>query len=88
MQSSARSADLQALGSRLAAAQQRADARQQLDEGEGLDQVIVGALLQAFDAIVERAAGAEDQDRRADFAVADLLQHLQAVHIGQHAGRE
>ena len=75
---------LQLLGRGLAAPQQRPHARQQLDEGERLHQVIVGALFEAFDAVVERAARAQNQDRRAGLAVADLLQHLQAVHIGQH----
>ena len=75
---------LQALRSGLAAAQESANARQEFDEGEGLDQVIVGALFQAFDAIVERAAGAQDEHRRADFAVADFFEDLQAVHVRQH----
>ena len=75
---------LQLLRRGLAAAQQRAHARQQFHEGEGLHQVIVGALFQALDAVVQRAARAQNQDRRPDLAVADALQHLQAVHIGQH----
>ena len=76
--------DLQAFGGRLAAAEERADARQEFDEGEGFDEVIVGALFEAFHAIVEGAAGAEDQDRRPDLAIADLFEDLKAVHIGQH----
>src|ERR1017187_6355176 len=76
---------LQAFGGGLAAAQQSADAGQELDEGEGLDQIIVGALFQALDAILEGAAGAQDQYRRPGFAVADLFQNLQTVHVGEHA---
>ena len=55
------------------------------DEGEGLHQVVVGALFQALDAIVQRAARAQDQHRGTNFAIADFFQHLKAVHIGQHA---
>src|ERR1039457_6095880 len=71
-------------GGGLAAAQEGADAGQEFDEGEGLDEVIVGALFQAFDAIVEGAAGAQDEHRGADFAVADFFEDLEAVHVGQH----
>ena len=74
---------LQLLRSGLAAAQQSPHARQQFDEGEGLDQVIVGPLFQALDAILQAAAGAEDEDRRAERAVADLPQHLQSVDVGK-----
>ena len=84
MQSSEQVAHLQPFGRGLAAAQQRAHAGQQFDEGEGLDQIIVGAQFQALDAIVHGVARAQDQHRRADFAIADLLQHAEAVHVGQH----
>src|ERR1035441_4516563 len=76
---------LKAFGGGLTAAQQGADAGQEFDKFEGLDQVIGGALLQAFDAILERAAGAQDQHRRTHLAVADFFQNLETVHIGQHA---
>src|SRR5439155_12301167 len=49
-------ADLQALRCGLAAAQKRADARQQFHKGEGFDKVIVRALLEALHTIVEPAA--------------------------------
>src|ERR1035441_7247677 len=75
---------LQAFGGGLAAAQQGADAGQELDEGEGLDEIIVGALFQALDAILEGAASAQDQHWGAGFAVANLFQNLQTVHVGQH----
>src|SRR5712691_1268667 len=64
--------NLQALGSRLAAAQQRTNAGEQLYKSERFDQVIVSALFQALDTIVERTAGAEDQDWRTDLAVTDF----------------
>jgi hypothetical protein len=47
------------------AAQQRLDARQQLARLEGLGQVVVGADLQAEDAVHRLAAGAEHQQRQA-----------------------
>ena len=75
---------LELFGRRLAAAQQGAHAGQQLHEGEGFHQVVVGALFEALDAVIERAARAQNQHRRPGLAVADFLQHLEPVHIGQH----
>ena len=49
-----------------------------------MTEIIVGAELQTFDAIVDGVARAQDQDRRAGLAVADFLQHREAVHVGQH----
>src|SRR5690348_9639315 len=68
---------LKALWGRLAAAQQCPNARQKLDECEGLDKIIVGAELQPLDAIFHRVAGAENQNRWAHLAVSYLLQNLQ-----------
>ncbi len=76
--------DLQLLRRGLAAAQKRPDASQEFYKCEGLGEVIVRAEFQAFDAIVHRSTGAQDQNRRPDFARPDTLQHLHAVHIGQH----
>ena len=47
------------------AARQRADACFQFVEVEGLGQVVVGAAVQAEDAVTHRAARGEDQHRRA-----------------------
>ena len=77
-------ADLEALRRRLAAAEQRAHAGQQFDEGEWFDQVVVGAAFEAFDAVVDSIARAEDQDRRTGLAIANLLQQFEAVHVGEH----
>jgi len=55
---------LQLFRHRLAAPQQRPHARQQLDKRKGFHQVVVGALFEALDAVIEAAAGAQDQDRR------------------------
>jgi hypothetical protein len=46
---------------RLAAAQQRLHARQQFGEGEGLDEVVVRALLQALHAVFDLVARGEHQ---------------------------
>ena len=83
MQSSDRSPTCSRSGRGLAAAQQNPHAGQQFDEREGLDEIIVGAAFQALHAIVHGIARAQDQHRRADLAVADLLQHGQAVHVRQ-----
>ncbi|CAM5502499.1 hypothetical protein SSTU70S_00928 [Stutzerimonas stutzeri] len=69
----------------LAAAQHRFDAGDQLGQGEGLDQVVVGASLEPLDAIGQRIAGGEHDDRRvAPRIVAQALAHLIAVDTGQH----
>src|SRR3954471_18929570 len=64
------------------AAQQRAHPRQQLLALEGLDEVVVGAGVQALDARLERVAGGEHEDR--DVAVgAQAPGDVDAVHAGQ-----
>ena len=67
-------------------AQDRLDPQDQLPGGEGLDHVVVGAELQADDAVHLLGLGGEHEDR--DVAHRDaLLQQpadLQAVHAGQH----
>src|SRR5579883_1661012 len=73
------------LGDRLAAAEQRLQPRQQLDEGERLDQVIVAAGTQAAHAIVDLAERADDEEGRGDAVIAQLAHHREAVDIGQHA---
>jgi hypothetical protein len=45
------------------AAHERIDAREQLFDVEGLDQVIVGALLQAFDLVLPRRTRGQDEHR-------------------------
>ncbi len=77
-------AHLQPFRSGLAAAQQSAHPRQQLDEGKRLHQIVVGAAFEALYPIVNRIARAQDAYRRAHLAVANLLQHLQTVHVRQH----
>jgi hypothetical protein len=43
------------------AAQQHADASQELTKGERLDQIVVGALVQAADAVAQVAPGGQQQ---------------------------
>jgi hypothetical protein len=43
---------------------QRPDARHQLAEVEGLDEVVVGAGIEALDAIGRRVARGQHQERR------------------------
>ena len=74
----------QRLGRR--AAQQRLDARQQLARLEGLGQVVVGAQLEADDAVDGLAARGEHQQRQAARAGvgAQLAREVEAVAVGQH----
>jgi hypothetical protein len=68
-----------------AAAQQRLEAGEQLLEREGLGQVVVGAGLEARDAVVDRVASGEHQHRRAVAGVAQAAADLEAVEPGhQH----
>ena len=67
---------------RRAAAQQRAQPREQLVALEGLDEVVVGAGVEALHARLDGVAGGEHQDRH----VAVLAQppaHLHAVQLRQ-----
>jgi D-alanyl-D-alanine carboxypeptidase/D-alanyl-D-alanine-endopeptidase (penicillin-binding protein 4) len=66
-----------------AAPLQRAHARQQFIDVEGLDQVIVGAGVQPRDALRRGVARREHQHRRGAAAGAQVAQHLQPVHAGQ-----
>ena len=71
---------------RRAAPQQGAHAREQLVALERLDEIVVGARVEALDASVDGVAGGEDQDR--DVAVlAQPPAHLDPVELGQGRGR-
>ncbi|MOA31547.1 hypothetical protein D3C78_1527100 [compost metagenome] len=65
------------------AAQQRTDARLQLREFEGLDQVVVGAGVQPGDAIFHAVQRGQQQDRQRRLVHAHVAQHLQAALAGQ-----
>ena len=64
-------------------AQQRADARRELVELERLDEVIVGAGVEARDAIGDRIARGEDQHRARVAAPAHRGEHVEAVAARQ-----
>ena len=68
-----------------------AHARQQFAKLVGLDQVVVGADVQAGDPVVQAVAGGEHQHRRVVALAARLAQDLDAIALGQaqieqHAG--
>ena len=66
----------------LAAAQQGLDAGTELLDAERLRQVVVGAAGEAPDLLVLEVVGGQDQHRHLG-EVADALEHLPAVHLGQ-----
>ncbi len=63
-----------------AAAQQGADAGEQLVQLERLDQVVVGARVQAGDPVADRVAGGEHQDRGGVPRTPDAAGRGQPVH--------
>src|SRR5262249_32930790 len=65
------------LGPAAGAAHQRVDARQQFLDVERLDQIVVGAVLQALDLVLPARARGQDQDRE---ALAGIAQFLDQVH--------
>ena len=69
----------------VAAPAQRLDARQQLDEGERLDHIVVAAGAQAPHPVVDLAERADDQDGRGDAAGAQLTHDGDAVDVRKHA---
>ena len=62
------------------ATQQGVDTRRHLIQVEGLRHVIVRARAQALDAIRDRVAGGEEEDRQLRVASTQALQRLQAIH--------
>ena len=76
-------ADLERGGAaRRPAAQQRPDPRQQLLALEGLDQVVVGAAVEAVDAVLGLGPGGQHQDRHVAVG-AQAPADLDAVEPGQ-----
>ena len=65
-----------------APAQQRLQPRDHLLHGERLDDVVVGARLQAAHAVVDLVARREDADRHLVAALAQAAQDLEAVEVG------
>ena len=62
--------------------QERAHARKQLAQRERLDEVVVGAGVEAGDAVVDPFAGGQHQHRRAVAAVAQAPTDLEPVDVG------
>ncbi len=69
---------------RATAASERPQPRQQLGEGEGLGQVVIGAAIEAGNAVAHGVAGGQHQDRRPDPGLAQSPADLEAVDAGQH----
>src|SRR5207244_3497025 len=65
-------------------AEERADARQELVEGKGLRQVVVGAEVETRDLVGDGVASGEEQHRGRHLFVAERLEDRQAVTAGQH----
>jgi hypothetical protein len=66
-----------------AAPQQRADTREQLGERKRLDEIVVGAFLQAAHAVLDAVARGQHQHRRLGLR-AHRFQHAETVDAGQH----
>ena len=66
------------------AAQDGLDPRQQLGAAERLGDVVVGADLEADDAVDLVALGRQDDHRRRHALAAQDAEHLDAAHAGQH----
>ena len=77
-------AEATVLGLAEAPSRDRADAREQLGEREGLGQVVVGAEFEPAHAVAHRAARREEEDGRLHARLAQPAQHLEALHVGQH----
>ncbi|MNN00766.1 hypothetical protein D3C81_1133680 [compost metagenome] len=67
----------------MAAPDQRAGARFQLSQGEGLGEVVVGAEVQAAHAVFHGTMRSQDQHRHRVAPLAQAPQHFQAVQAGQ-----
>src|SRR5512146_1016535 len=73
-------------GSRLrpAAAQDGAQPREELRERERLDEIVVGTELETLHAVANGIARCQEQDRRLDLMMPQLLDDAPAVASGQH----
>ncbi len=71
-------------GSGCGAAQEGADAGDEFVEGEGFDEVVVGAGFQAVDAFADGVEGGQDEDGGAVAHGAQLAADAEAVEDGHH----
>ena len=74
-------------GGRARAASERTQPSRQLLVGEGLRQVVVGAGVEAGDAVVERVAGGQHDDRRRAAAGPEPTRDLEPVESGRPMSR-
>ena len=70
---------------RAAPAQQGLDPRQELGEGEGLGEIVVGAGAKPAHPVVDLAQRAQEQDGGDDLGDPQGLDHVQPVDLRQHA---
>ena len=61
----------------------RPDPGQQLLEREWLRQVVIGPEVEALDPVIHPPPGAQHQDRNRGAPLAQALQHVQPVQVGQ-----
>lgn len=61
-----------------------ADAGEEFGDGEGFDEVIVGADIEAGDFVFGGVAGGEHEDGGVETGAADGLGEFDAVHFGEH----
>ena len=69
------------LGDADRATAERAQPRRELGEGERLDEVVVGAGIEAGDAVADRVARGEHEDRHLRALGAKLARHLEAGQL-------
>src|ERR1051326_3674823 len=86
MRSSSISIDSPRAGSGARTPRRGVHARDELGHRERLDEVVVSTDVERVNAIVLGAAGADDDDRRADALRARVLVHAPAVALRQHQG--
>jgi hypothetical protein len=70
------------LGNRVAAPAERLKAREELEERQGPDQIVVAAGPLATDFVVDFPERAKDQEGRGDAAIAQLADHRNAIDVG------
>src|SRR6185312_11645424 len=71
------------VGGALPAPQQGADAGAQLTEAEGLDDVIVGAEIEAAHPVLDPSLGGEQEHREVGLFLAQVGKNIEAVAAGE-----
>src|SRR5438552_12932116 len=73
---------------RTATAKQGPDAGQQLFEGKGFDEIVIGAAVEPGYSIFQTVAGGKQQNRRCNALFPQARQDLKAVTAGEHQIKE